>query len=498
MSTESREGPTEGSAGASPAAPSGPAPAAPSSPAPWYRRWLPELLVLLVVALALVEVRYDVAGRVLGIGGDVEDDPAAVGAPAGIHLPPEQDAPPVARPVPPASVDARAVGAAIRTFANDPDLGPHREIHVLDLRSGKAVFDRGRGSTTPASTLKLLTSAAALHVLGPGHRFTTKTVLDGTHLFLVGGGDPYLASGKSRGYPKRTSLDELAARTATALQAQGLTRVGLRWDDSLFTGPSVNPAWPASYLPENVVPPITALWEDQGHKDGRYSGFVDDPARDAAEDFRRELKERGITVVGFAAATAPSTATTLAAVRSATLAQIVEETLAISDNQAAELLGRHVGLAVLEDGSFEGGARAVRQTLTQMGVPMDGARLYDGSGLSRQDRISPAALLQVLRLATLPENPELRPVVTGLPVAGYTGSLAWRFDDAPLQAHGMVRAKTGTLTGVHGLAGIVTDRSGALMAFVAIADQAPLDRQWLARKAIDDLAAALGACACGT
>lgn len=464
----------------------------------WYLRWLPELLVLVVVALSLIEVQYDVAGRLFGIGGDVHADPAGVGAPAGIHVPPLHDAPVVAAPVPRAAVDASAVGRAIRKFANDPDLGPHREIHVMDLRSGEMVFSRGRGETTPASTLKLLTSAAALHVLGPGHRFETKTVLDDTHLFLVGGGDPYLASGKSRGYPKRTSLDELAARTAKALQQRGLTRVGLRWDDSLFTGPAVNPTWPASYMPENVVPPITALWEDQGHKDGRLSGFVDDPSRDAAEDFRRELKERGIDVAGFAHAKAPDTATTVASVKSATLAQIVEETLAISDNQAAELLGHAVGLAVLEDGSFEGGARAVLQTLTQLGLPMDGAHLYDGSGLSREDRINPSALLQVLRLASSPENPELRPLVTGLPVAGYTGSLAWRFDDAPLQAHGMVRAKTGTLTGVHGLAGIVTDKSGALMGFVAIVDNAPLDRQWLARKDIDDLAAALGACACGT
>lgn len=465
---------------------------------PWYLRLLPELLVLVVVALSFVEVQYDVAGRLFGIGGDVKADPAGVGAPAGVQVPPLGDAPVVAGPLARTAVDKSAIAPAIRRFADGKDLGPHREIRVMDLRSGQLLFSRGRGQTTPASTLKLLTSAAALHVLGPGHRFSTRTVLDDTHLFLVGGGDPYLASGKSVGYPARTSLDALAARTAKALKQRGLTRVGLRWDDSLFSGPSVNPAWPSSYLPENVVPPITALWEDQGHKAGRLSGFVDDPARDAAEDFRRELKERGIQVAGFAAAKAPSSAVPVASVQSATLAQIVEETLAVSDNQAAELLGHHVGLAVLEDGSFDGGARAVLQTLTQMGLPMAGARLYDGSGLSREDRIDPAALLQVLRMAASPDNPELRPIVTGLPVAGYTGSLAWRFDDAPLQAHGMVRAKTGTLTGVHGLAGIVADRSGALMAFVAVADKAPLDRQWLTRKAIDDLAAALGACACGS
>lgn len=465
---------------------------------PWYLRALPELLVLVVVALSFVEVQYDVAGRLLGLGGDPSADPAAVAAPAGIAVPEQTVAPAVAAPAPSSAVDAAAVTAAVQRFARGHDLGPHREIHVSDLGTGQVVFQHGSGVVTPASTLKVLTAAAALRVLGPDHRFRTRTVLDGTHLYLVGGGDPYLASGNRPGYPTRTSLDALAARTAAALKQQGLTRVGLRWDTSLFSGPAVNPAWPSSYLPDNVVPPITALWESQGHKAGPLSGFVDDPALDAAADFRRELAEHGVSVAGFAAAIAPPTATEVAAVPSASVAQIVEQTLAVSDNQAAELLARHVGLAVLEDGSFAGGARAIGQTLTQMGVRMDGARLYDGSGLSRENRIGPLALLDVLRMATAPENPELRAVVTGLPVAGFTGSLAWRFEDAPQQARGLVRAKTGTLTGVHGLAGVVTDRSGAQLGFVAIADQVPLDRQFFARKAIDQLAAALGACSCGT
>lgn len=463
----------------------------------WYLRGLPELLVLVVVALSFVELQYDVAGRLLGLGGDPSADPAAVGAPAGIAVPEQTVAPAVAAPASSAAVDAAAVTAAVRRFARGHDLGPHREIHVADLRTGQVVFQHGTGTVTPASTLKIMTAAAALRVLGPERRFSTRTVLDGTHLYLVGGGDPYLASGKQPGYPSRTGLDDLAARTAAALKQQGLTRVGLRWDTSLFSGPAVNPAWPPSYMWENVVPPITALWESQGHKAGPLSGFVDDPARDAASDFRRELAERGVVVAGFAAAVAPPTATEVAAVQSATVAQIVEQTLAVSDNQAAELLARHVGLAVLEDGSFVGGARGIGQTLTQMGVRMDGVRLYDGSGLSRENRVGPLALLDTLRLAAAPENPELRAVVTGLPVAGFTGSLAWRFEDAPQQARGLVRAKTGTLTGVHGLAGVVTDPSGAQLGFVAIADQVPLDRQFFARKAIDDLAAALGACSCG-
>jgi D-alanyl-D-alanine carboxypeptidase/D-alanyl-D-alanine-endopeptidase (penicillin-binding protein 4) len=61
-----------------------------------------------------------------------------------------------------------------------------------------------------------------------------------------------------------------------------------------------------------------------------------------------------------------------------------------------------------------------------------------------------------------------------------------------------VQAKTGTLTGVHGLAGVATDLDGNVMGFVAIADKVPAAQQLYARLTIDKVAAALGACRCGT
>ena len=75
----------------------------------------------------------------------------------------------------------------------------------------------------------------------------------------------------------------------------------------------------------------------------------------------------------------------MASVSSAPLGEIVERTLAVSDNQAAEVLARHVGLAERQEGSFEAGAAAVLEVLRRLGVPVAGDRLYDGSGLSRQD-----------------------------------------------------------------------------------------------------------------
>lgn len=281
-----------------------------------------------------------------------------------------------------------------------------------------------------------------------------------------------------------------------ALREQQVTRVRLAYDDSLFTGPAVNPAWPETYLPEGVVPPITALWSDQGRGSG--VRFVAEPSAAAADVFRAELKKQGITVTGRildrpGSADLPA----IASVRSASVGEIVQRMLEVSDNQAAEVLARHVGLKYLGDASFDGGSRAMLKVLRGLGVSTTNAQVYDGSGLARVNKVAPRTLIDVLRLAASPANPRLRGVITGLPVSGFTGSLEQRFDEAPQDTMGMVRAKTGTLTGVHGLAGVVVDRSGTELAFVAIADRVPEDRQLEARLHIDDLAAALGACTCG-
>jgi D-alanyl-D-alanine carboxypeptidase/D-alanyl-D-alanine-endopeptidase (penicillin-binding protein 4) len=184
-------------------------------------------------------------------------------------------------------------------------------------------------------------------------------------------------------------------------------------------------------------------------------------------------------------------------VQSAPLGPIVERTLAVSDNNAAEVIGHHVGLAVHQDGSFAGGAAAVMEVLQRLGIDTTGDTVYDGSGLSRRDRLMPDTLLGVLRVVASAEHPQLRQVLTGLPVAGFTGSLQWRFDDAPAAARGPVRAKTGTLTGVSGLAGVITDLDGNRMVFVAIADRVAVPQTLAARHDLDLIAGGLAACRCG-
>ena len=110
--------------------------------------------------------------------------------------------------------------------------------------------------------------------------------------------------------------------------------------------------------------------------------------------------------------------------------------------------------------------------------------------------LRPATLTSVLEVAGSADHPELRAVLSGLPIAGFTGSLEYRFD-ATDPGRGFVSAKTGTLTGVSGLAGMVTDRTGTPLIFALLADQIePVDTLG-ARSALDDVTSALAACRCG-
>ncbi len=357
---------------------------------------------------------------------------------------------------------------------------------------------------TPASTTKLLTTVAALQTLGPEHRFTTSVVAtpQSKRIVLVGGGDPLLAQrpGPENSYPVRADLATLARATARGLKAIGRSTVTLGFDASLFSGPTVNPHWEPSYVPDDVVSPITALWVDEGRDPDGFGDRSRTPSRVATGLFAQALAKRGITVVGPpASVVAPPPSTggqQIAAVRSAPLAQIVQHVVEVSDNEGAEVLARQVAVAEGRPATFAGGAAAVRDVLRRIGVDVDGVRTYDGSGLSRSDRLAPRTLLSVIRTASSPSHPRLRATVANLPVAGFTGSLAFRFDKGSPLGLGTVRAKTGTLTGVHGLAGTATSRDGAVMSFVAIADKVEPVNTLAARVRIDQVAAALGACTC--
>ncbi|MFW6772788.1 D-alanyl-D-alanine carboxypeptidase/D-alanyl-D-alanine-endopeptidase [Nocardioides sp. CPCC 205120] len=466
------------------------------------------LVVVLVAVVGAAAWRLDLLDGVLGDDGP--GGPAAVAPPEGLDLPPLADPDPLLTPVAATAgaVDPQAVAAAMAPYLAEAGLGPQVMVGVAPLGEGTPYL-AGAERVVPASTTKLLTAVAALEALGGDHVFTTRAVDGGEaegapgvrRVVLVGGGDPLLArepvgpEEAASSYPVRASLRDLADRTAAALVADGVTSVQLAYDASLFTGPAINPAWPASYVPDGVVPPITALWADRGYLEDE---VVADPAADAAAWFARALTEAGVQVVAPPTPGLGGNGTALAEVDSAPVTNLVEHLLAVSDNETTEVLAHHVGLAVEGSGTFEGGAAGVRRVLADLGVDLGADVLRDGSGLSRENQLSATTLLGVLEVAVSSEHPELRAAVTGLPVAGFSGSLSNRFDDADPAGLGTVRAKTGTLTGVQGLAGVVEDATGTPLRFVVVADRVDLPATLDARQALDRAAAALAACTCST
>ncbi|GGD13803.1 D-alanyl-D-alanine carboxypeptidase/D-alanyl-D-alanine-endopeptidase [Nocardioides daphniae] len=459
---------------------------------------LPVLLVAGLVGGAVAADEYRWGPTHLGWkGGDPGKDPAAVALPGGLDLPRVEEPDEVAEAAPVTPLDPDAVRRALAPRLGDDDLGPHVVAAVAALDGTEPVFARGKDPLLPASTTKLLTAVAALRTLGPGATFDTTVVEGGLgEIVLVGGGDPLLASEPDPdAWPVRADLRTLAERTADGLRQRGLARVKLSYDASLFTGPAVNPHWEPSYVPDQVVSPITALWADSGHDPSGW-GRVEDPARAAAVVFAKALRRAGVKVTGVAPGTAPERAEEVADVTSPPVDQIVQRLLDVSDNETTEVMLRHVGRVALGEASSAAGTRAVGEVLSNLAVDLTGWKQYDGSGLSRDNRFAARTLVDVLRIASSPDNPDLRAVVEGLPVAGFTGSLTSRFDDQR-DGLGRVRAKTGTLTGVHALAGIVTGADGVPMIFVVAADKVSPAKSLDARSALDGAAAALASCSCG-
>ncbi|WP_191875759.1 D-alanyl-D-alanine carboxypeptidase/D-alanyl-D-alanine endopeptidase [Streptomyces filipinensis] len=386
----------------------------------------------------------------------------------------------------------KALSGALGRLLGASALGGDHAAAVVDVATGKRLYgtEAGKGFT-PASTTKIATAVAALSALGPDHRLTTRAALepDTGELVLVGGGDPTLTARGKAGGGDWADLRTLAADTAKALHKRGVHKVTLSYDTTLYSGPALHPIG----VNDNLAP-VSALTVDEGRVNDSVSGpahRVADPAKDAAGKYAAFLKDAGIATTAPGPSKASTRAETLAAVSSPPLSALVERMLTNSDNDIAEALARQTALASGEPGSFDGGARAISARLTKLGLPMSGAAFHDGSGLSRDDRLTADLLTALLVTAGDPGRPGLRPVLTGLPVAGFTGTLTHRYTDG---AAGVIRAKTGTLTGVNTLAGTVVDADGRLLAFAFLASGTTDPLQ--AQAALDTTATALAGCGC--
>jgi serine-type D-Ala-D-Ala carboxypeptidase/endopeptidase (penicillin-binding protein 4) len=316
-----------------------------------------------------------------------------------------------------------------------------------------------------ASTQKLLVAAAALSVLGPDSTFQTRALASGPpdngvvdQLWLVGGGDPVLATGDYAAFvqsqPKTkgdvtTSLESLA----DAIVAKGVNSIpgGVVGDDSRYDKQRYVPTWKDSYRTDGEVGPISALTVNDGFSTWSPSrkAAVDDPTRNAAAELTDLLQARGVQVGSPGTGVAPGGATEIATVTSPPLRDVVHSMLSSSDNLTAEMLTKELGLQTSKQGTTEAGVAATTAKLKQLGVPLADGSLKDGSGLDRGNRVTCGNLVATLSLA---QRPEFVTLYDGLPVAGRNGTLVGDFIGTALE--GNFRGKTGSLDGVTGLTGV--------------------------------------------
>ncbi|MET0692297.1 MAG: D-alanyl-D-alanine carboxypeptidase/D-alanyl-D-alanine-endopeptidase [Propionibacteriaceae bacterium] len=413
-----------------------------------------------------------------------QPEPEPRGAPAAVL------APATAGPAPSAKRLSAKVTAVDRSQVKGTFSGS-----VIDVGTGKTLYAKNASKAyIPASTMKVLTTTAALSILGAQHQFSTTVVAEGKgRIILVGGGDPYLVASRSAADPDRASLSRLAQLTAAQLKKAGHTKVSLGYDTSLFSGPSWHPDWPSNY--RDQVTPISALWVNEGRVRGSPGARVANPPKVAADAFAAALRKRGIRVTGVESDVAKKGVAPLAAVKSLPLERIVERLLMVSDNDAAEIVAHQAAIGAGKEGSFAAARQVVKSRLVKLGVWDDSARIRDGSGLSRKNLVPADLMARALRVDLLPTHPELRPVATGLPVAGVEGSLRVRYNLKDTDAaRGLVRGKTGTLTGVASVAGYVRSTDGSLLAYAFIANDAT--EYFATRVWFDRVTTVLSRCGC--
>ncbi|WP_104086920.1 D-alanyl-D-alanine carboxypeptidase/D-alanyl-D-alanine-endopeptidase [Arthrobacter sp. GMC3] len=430
---------------------------------------------LLILALAAVSVP---AGMNL-VPALLPKDPAAVAITPAAQLPPATLG--SITGVSPLPADAPLPNSADLAAALDQALSADGvgqfSAYVADASTGKSLYSNdGDDPRIPASNLKLLTALAALKSLGAGTRMTT-SVMPGTtpnSLILRGGGDAMLATGTSdpSAVMGHAGLATLAKETAAALAKAGVSGpITLSVDDSLFTGPALNPNWADGDVASGQIAPIypLALYAARSGPSVMTGPRPEDSAMTVTEAFAAALEAAGIPVSGqIARAKAPEGAP-LASISSATVAEQVQYFLVESDNYLAEVMARLVASKQHQEASNTGAVKAVREVVTGLGLSLDGVATTDNCGLALGNLISAKTLSQTISLMLAQSGSDVGQALAGLPIAGLSGTLGGRFSGGDsLSVAGLVRAKTGTLFEVSALTGYVINAQGRVLVFSII------------------------------
>ncbi len=407
-----------------------------------------------------------------------------------------------------AAADARIAALVPSRFRGPAPIAASsaKSALVVDPRTGATLYRyNDAASLRGASTTKLATAVTTLRVLGTTTRFPTVVVQGASvqQVVLVAGGDPMLTSSqllrlaRSTAAVLATHVPAAPDPAATPPATPRTFRISVRVDDSRFPAPTLAPGWPSGYVP-GVVSPVRALKRDLRHSS--------DTSADAAAYFAGQVGValRALLVARTdLAAKAVYDGRAIAAPGAVEVARFVGNTsgaalawmLKVSDNDVAEMLFRNNAVARGITPTWAGARTNEMRELAALGVDTRGWAIYDGSGVSRSDRLTARGLVSLLRLGISPSHPELAPLKGWLPVGGVTGTLASRYRTSPtICARGKVFAKTGTLRDAIALAGYATGSDGRPRIFAAMVARNARYTPLATRQAVDRLPATLTGC----
>jgi D-alanyl-D-alanine carboxypeptidase/D-alanyl-D-alanine-endopeptidase (penicillin-binding protein 4) len=456
-------------------------------------QWRRSTHVVIGVGVLLVVAAVVAAAAVLTKGNSTSDAKAAKPAP------PAATANPAIVPVADSATKPTPdrLAATLAPLVADPNLGAVTG-RITDAISGAQLWARGADvPMQPASTNKVLTTAAALLTLDRDARLSTG-VLSGDQpgvVVLKGGGDPTVSAappGQQTWYRGAARISDLADQ----VRRSGTKVTAVQVDISAFSGPAMAPGWDPADIDEGDIAPMQAVMLDGGRTQpvSVDSARSTTPALDAGRALAVALNVDPARVMVLPGGS--STGQEIASVQSPPLIERLRQMMNESDNVMAESIGREVAAQLNRPQSFDGAVQAVLGQLDSAKIDTGGAHLLDSSGLSVDDRLTAETLDGVVNAAAGSDQPKLRPLLDVLPIAGGSGTLSNRYldTDAGRSALGYLRAKTGSLTGTNALAGVVTDSSGRVLTFAFISNNAGPT----GRTAIDALSAALRSCGCST
>ena len=425
---------------------------------------------------------------------------AAVGSgngPAGLGPSSSADA---ARPVPvemPAASRLRTCSVA--ALATDPRLASFAGA-VVNASTGELLFDRAAAVGVPqGAVVQVLTAAAALNILGPDYRLSTR-VYEGASagtIVFVGGGDSTLSrlgAGQESVYSGAEKLDNLADKVAAAHSAP-ITTIVL--DASMWSaGDKWDATWPRAEQTGGTLSEVTALQVDGDRNDptAQTSARSTDPIARAGHWFAEALKDAGADIdpdtVAFSTGSAVTTKPLLGEVLSQPVSVLINQMLVAGDATLAETLARVVSKQMSLGGTASSINQAITSAVAVYEVDTTGVTVHDGSGTSGANAVPPAFMAKfMVKVSQGAANLNL--IYDSLAVAGKSGTLANRFGGDSAAAKGAVTGKTGSSGGVYSLAGTIAAADGSQLAFAFYA----IGAKDTSRAAIDALAT--GAFTCG-